>query len=135
MTVSPEEIIEGAIRGVERDGWYQGSYYPVPLHDVHDRLTHSEHVTRSRLASRAAPACTLGHLSRSAFGHAFLNYAEGGVRADNWDAWAAAKELVTGAAGVEEGGIPRWNDDPQRTKEDIILTFKRALNHEAAPNV
>lgn len=38
-----------------------------------------------------------------------------------------AEDLLRVAAGVYHSDVPTWNDDPQRTKEEVIQAFDDAI--------
>ncbi|KPI09908.1 hypothetical protein OV450_3399 [Actinobacteria bacterium OV450] len=106
--MTPEQILDEAVHVIERDGWHQG------------RLTSGNAST--------GPVCALGAITRAATGNAF-NY--------TGEADAAANRLgahIVEACSIEDSSwwqnIPAWNDDPARTKEDVILALKQAAHGE-----
>lgn len=131
--LTPDEIIEGAIGILEQDGWHQGDLYEWdPCKEMMKQVwaaTNTGTTTTDLLgdarreAARTAPVCAMGALHRACNGMA------NAVGAENDAAINKAIERVDLIVRKEFGSaIPDWNDRPDTTKEDVILTFKRALH-------
>lgn len=126
--MTPENLISEGIKVIERDGWYQGDLYEGAFPG----------------ASRTAPVCAMGSLWRALIGT--CNVDELAELSPEWreqrkvycDAVAAAAEKLratildaTGsdwAKGISLGSVAGFNDDPDTTKEDVLLMMKRAAH-------
>jgi hypothetical protein len=120
MSERADEILEGAMRVIERDGWHQGSLYKS------EALNFSELTSARRLRETAqAPVCAMGAMYRASSGSARF--------ASNAD-YPAIQEAIDRLIGVVQGtyghavSIPFWNDHRDTTKEDVILHLKKALH-------
>ncbi|MFD8117055.1 DUF6197 family protein [Streptomyces microflavus] len=103
------ELLGKALEVLERDGWYQGNYCAgSPRED-----------------DSGKPVCALGALNRATFGNAWG--ARAGEACHSSEARERAHNRLFAAIG---GAIPTWNDDPGRTYEDVVLTFKKAMAGE-----
>jgi hypothetical protein len=112
---TPQELIDAGREIIERDGWNQGRYYSGmgdPENTLKDEL---------RLA-REAPVCAMGALRRALTGDA------SSLRKNDRELLTQARQLLRAEAGTIN--IPSWNDHPERTVEDVLLTFKRAAARE-----
>ena len=112
---TPDEVLEKAAEILERDGWYQGKFTQWGGEDDDD-IPYEQ-----ALAER--PVCALGAINRALTGQA-NRYGE------LFQLWNMAYyRLQVGAGLTEDQGIPGWNDDPARSKEDVLLAFKKAIAH------
>lgn len=115
---TPQDVLREAAEILQRDGWHQGSFYKEPL---------SGGVNADLEASREAPVCSLGAINRAVYGYAYDGKSHVGYQAldaakSNLTYWA--EKLLM--AQIDGHPVPHWNDAPERTVEDVILTFKRA---------
>jgi hypothetical protein len=123
VEVSPAVILRGAARYLARHDWMQGNYYPL------------------NTASPFPPACAVGAMAMAAYGcrHESLYYTgdEQGRRdlgraVDAFADYLSRLEPTIALTGDEAIDIDlemspfAWNDDPQRTKEDVILALHAA---------
>lgn len=114
--MTPEEILSGAIEVIERDGWFQGNIFQYP-----DALGPEEYVE----ASKKAPVCSIGAIYRAAYGRCLeINFTEAGE--ELCASVGVAMNKLKRTLGID--GIAHWNDDPARSKEDVILAMKQAAN-------
>ena len=102
--MTPEELLLKAADDIAENGHHKGSYFAGE--------------------GRTGAACALGALDRAAWG------ATRGVRYSY-----ATERVLSEAIGLlvkqcGSGLIPRWNDAPGTTAEDVILTLKKAANHD-----
>lgn len=144
--MKPEEVLAEAAAVIERDGWHQGDYHQNPIFYNDDDETAEERLPRLRyenwLAARTAPVCSLGAIARvlsegdlSSPGVETYDDDDRPVYED--PLFMQAAKLLVEANGIERAGfayaddvIPDWNDDENTTKEDVLLAFKRAANHD-----
>ena len=120
--MTPEDVLLKAAGIVEADGWHQGYYYPEPAPECFDD-------ERDRELSATAPVCAMGAIRR-----AMTGYADVTPFAEEYTLFRQARHLLWQQVKSEYGGdlgVPVWNDDPQRTKEDVVLALKRAAHGEA----
>ena len=51
-----------------------------------------------------------------------------------WTLWVRAESVICATTGMRHGGgkrlIPRWNDKPDRTKEEVITLLRRVIEHD-----
>ncbi|MFF8831330.1 hypothetical protein [Streptomyces sp. NPDC015131] len=126
--MTPDDLLRGAIEIIERDGWHQKDYHQHP--DIIDiagieKPTMDDWRYQGWLAERTAPVCALGAINRARGGTATETAEDSAA----WD--GAVKRLAAVVAGTRchsEIVIPKWNDDPNTSKEDVLLAFKRALD-------
>ncbi|MEU3052239.1 DUF6197 family protein [Streptomyces griseus] len=107
------ELLGKAIEVLERDGWHQGAYC-------------------SKGAGRfgadfyaygpddGGSVCALGALNRANSGNAWAVHRDPDVSLVRTQAHQRLSDEIG-------GGVPDWNDNPSRTYEDVILTFKKAM--------
>lgn len=120
--MTPEEVLEGAVEILERDGWCQGELYvgsDLPRDDQW-RQTNSE----------SAPACAMGAIYRAAMGTSDSMFFQ-----PHWEAGGANDLLSRVFRRMEKAigdsrSIAAWNDDRERSKEDVILAMKEAAYAE-----
>lgn len=115
--MTPEDILEGAIEVIERDGWHQGNPYPVRGSTIADME-----------ASKKGPVCAIGAASRAYCGHANSGYVAMSARRASLDAYREAVERMADA--LDGGSVAEFNDRPTTTKEDVVLMMKRAAHEE-----
>lgn len=114
MSAEGDKILSDAIEILERDGWHQGGYYKGD--DI--ALVDDE-------AVRTAPVCAMGAINRAAFGEANEENQENA----RWhEASTRLSNVVESMTGHRV--VPRWNDEKGRTKEDVLLAFKKALHED-----
>jgi hypothetical protein len=114
--VKPSEALDKAVEVIERDGWIQGAYYREPPVD----LPHAEYVTAEAEGRKSAPCCQRGAIVRAVTG--------------TWRSLSVLPEVdrdtIRGAHGYcrqVAGKHPiEWNDDPGRTKEEVVEMLKSA---------
>ncbi|KPI09907.1 hypothetical protein OV450_3398 [Actinobacteria bacterium OV450] len=70
------------------------------------------------LVAADGAVCAMGAINRAATGSAH----------DYTMAGALAVCTLQMSIGQQ---VPQWNDDPSRTKEDVILAMKKAAHHDA----
>lgn len=127
--MTPDDILDNAIRILETDGWHQGNL--VDYGDTSKCVTKDDHRYQTWQATHNAPVCAIGAINRAIFGNSNgiitgrpnLGYEELD-RLENEACSRLANEIAGGVSTW--GGIGTWNDDPSRTKEDVLLAFKRA---------
>ncbi|MFE6846547.1 hypothetical protein [Streptomyces sp. NPDC057686] len=102
--MTPKQILEDAIKVLERDGWHQGS------------LTAGN-------AEQGGAVCAWGAMGRAATGNAYC-YNENVVEAADLLAHSLNLE------GLPTSAIFTWNDAKERSKEDVILAMKKAAHGE-----
>lgn len=131
---TPQEVLAKGIEILERDGWHQGALYrspepgPVPPHlsegkvDAHREVIREYYEADIR-AAKTAPVCGVGAVYRAVYGTCKSSQME--VSDKSMELFEQAMKLLNRQM-PEGGGIPAWNDDPARTVEDVILTFKQA---------
>ena len=109
---SPAEVLDAAADRIERDGWYRGDFFadPPPFFNVDD-------IARILIAT-PKPCCVSGAL-----------IAETGYYETSFD--SAAETLLMqhlGLRWIDE--LPRWNDAPGRTKEEVVAALRAAAAKE-----
>jgi hypothetical protein len=114
--MTPEEILEGAMQVIERDGWHQGSL--CKSEGDNNEVTEQESAT--------SPVCALGAVWRFATGHAVNCFADPYTVNALRDAVYAAARKLEGLIQVRH--IAPWNDNPATTKEDVLLLLKKAAH-------
>ena len=106
---SPAEVLEAAADRIERDGWYRGDFFadPPPYFNVDD-------IARILIAT-PKPCCVSGALIAEV-GH--------------YDTDTAERLLMQhlGLRWIDE--LPRWNDAPGRTKEEVVAALRAAAAKE-----
>ena len=118
------EILSKAAEILERDGWHQGSYYKIP----DKQWTPTSEMVE---AAETAPVCSMGALYRAVSGSASLHPTVK-LAQDEWRANAKGLGEATKRLAKQIGTdcIIDWNDEVGRSKEDVILAFKKAANSE-----
>ena len=86
-------VYRRAIKVIQRQGWHQGGYSPVPLKDH-------------------GPVCIVGALD-VASGRGVFSAC---IPADHW----ILRELVP------DGYLTVWNDDPERTRRQVLAKLGQA---------
>lgn len=119
--MTPEDVLLKAAEVIETAGWHQGYYYLEPAPECFDD-------ERDRELSATAPVCAMGAIRR-----AMTGYADVTPFAGEYTLFRQARHLLWQQVKPEESdgltfGVPSWNDDPQRTKEDVVLALKRAAH-------
>lgn len=115
---TPEEVLNQAREIIETDGWHQGNYIPTPEPDPGiDAVADS---ARYEAALRSGPVCSMGAIHRAMSG---LANSPGSAR--DRHLYATVLTKLHKAAGTP--AIASWNDKRSRTVEDVLLTFKRAV--------
>lgn len=128
--MTPEEALLKAVEILERDGWIQGEYF-----EQADDLE-AEGTTEALVnAARTAPVCSMGAIYRAVFGQAAVILTGKGDTDAQWYS-RELRELAYQADALlrtqtEGDGVITWNDASGRTKEDVILAFKKAANHDS----
>ncbi|MFE6222954.1 hypothetical protein [Streptomyces sp. NPDC057854] len=97
---------------IGRDGWHQGAYYPG--HTYGPEAEGSE-------AARSAPVCAVGSIRRALWGVACVPLH---IYRDPRITVARQAENLLGQHVGDE--VPNWNDQRERTAEEVILAMKRA---------
>lgn len=122
--MKPSEILDKAADIIVRDGWWQGAYYKEPSTDLPAgeiwRWADDE-------ARRTAPCCQAGAISRAAFGVAWadtlaqVDHVQGGAysRADGYMRRYAHKTFG-------DTSPIAWNDEPERTAEEVVEALRGA---------
>ena len=123
--VTPAAILRGAARYLARHDWMQGNYYPLDT------------------TNPFPPACAVGAMAMAAYGcrHESLYYGgddqgrrDLGRAVDAFADYLARLEptiVLTSDQAIDidlEMSPFAWNDDPQRTKEDVILALHAAAS-------
>ena len=120
MAETPEQVLSAAAEIIERDGWHQGDFHQPPRYDTDNYLE------ADAQAELHAPVCALGAINRATTGNAADSGAiDSEVHALNYQARCMLAAVVDAGTPYI---IPRWNDDPTRTAEDVLLALKRAAN-------
>lgn len=125
----PKQICADAAEIIQRDGWYQGDFYPDPQTSWRADETDDEHSDRylyeDWLADRTAPVCAMGAIRRAVTGGSVMDIMSG---ATDRQLVRQAADLLAGTIGPSTTAldVPRWNDARERTREDVILAFKQA---------
>jgi hypothetical protein len=51
-----------------------------------------------------------------------------------WTLWVRAESVICATTGMRHSSgkrlIPRWNDKPGRTKEEVIMLLRRVIEHD-----
>lgn len=115
---TPEEVLNQAREIIETDGWHQGNYIPTPAFDPDSDPAGDGAVYEAAL--RSGPVCSMGAIHRAMSG---LANSPGNAR--DCHLYATVLTKLKKAAGTQ--GIATWNDSRSRTVEDVLLTFKRAV--------
>ncbi len=124
--MKPSEILESAANIVLRDGWWQGMYYREP--DGFDREASKE-------ASRSAPCCQDGAISRAAIGYAWVDhyYLPYETRLANVGARRGARTYmneyvrrVYHTGDGLRGTAITWNDEDGTTAEMVVEALRGA---------
>lgn len=107
MTKTPKQVLQDARRLIEEKGWIQGLY-------------HSErgYCVSGAIYQAGGWRCVV-YQTNSAEAYQ-TNSAEALVAADR--AWSALQKEIGFAQS-----IAGWNDEPGRTKEEVLATFDRAI--------
>lgn len=116
--------MESAAKVIERDGWHQRSYYKID-----DPLR----AGGSPAENRSAPCCQAGAISRATWGVAWLERGAGFRTPEEQQRWTAMyaaegytiKVVSTMTAGRVKSPIA-WNDEADRTKEDVVAMLRTA---------
>ncbi|MFF8831321.1 hypothetical protein [Streptomyces sp. NPDC015131] len=134
--MTPEEVLDRAREVIERDGWHQGAYCAPPDAEWKGGQVTMDEITQWReevryqmwLAERTGPVCSLGALAR------VLNENDSACPTDEHrDLFLKAGALLTSSIGIlgpAEDVVPDWNDGSNTTREDVLLTFKKAAHHD-----
>jgi len=96
------DVLDGAADVIERDGWHQGHYY-IPGEGV----------------------CAIGAFAQ----------ATGLRHPDIEDRGFGPRRALAGHLGFDPdyaGPIIRWNDAPERTKQEVLDALRKAAKHERA---
>lgn len=123
--VSPAVILRGAALYISRHGWSQGTYYAD--NTAPDGMSVQSNPT--------PPACAMGAIAIAAFGR---RLPEDSFLLPEWvdyknaeDALLAHLDLLyppTGDDDFPHPEIGEWNDQPDRTAEQVIDTLTAAAN-------
>ncbi|MEU3052236.1 DUF6197 family protein [Streptomyces griseus] len=124
--MTPEEALLKAADHIAEFGWHQGALYD---HDALDRAKADPDFPKIGGFpfgwQEEAPSCAMGAVGIVVNGDAFKCDAVEG----------AAVELLRQSLGLRDHSWPsdglmhpvaKWNDDPNRTAEDVILAMKKA---------
>lgn len=121
-TVKPSEILESAAKVIERDGWHQGSYFKRSNEeDLFAPAAPGE--------NESAPCCQAGAISRAVFGVAWAGpqrLVEPLQLGAVVTAMDYARQTVSGITDGREGSPIAWNDEADRTKEDVVAMLRTA---------
>lgn len=90
--MKPSEFVEAVIDRIETKGWHQGSFFSERDPGVPNDL----------------PACLVGSMSDVSARNNFVV-----------DAWNSVVLSIYSRIGNQKS-FPRWNDEPGRTKEEVI---------------
>ena len=102
MTVTTADVLRHAMELITPGGaWIQGEWHRNPIPSI----------------GRPAGYCTSGAIYRAEIQIDPRNMDSHVCR----DAFGALHQAI----GCEN--IPKWNDDPSRTQEDVLLAFKHAI--------
>lgn len=129
--MTPEELIEKGIEIIERDGWHQGDLYDRPSWVKGDTM--EAYGTRVSKAARTAPVCGIGSLYRAALGTCATKDVADLERNANGTVLGEAVRMLHQQV-VDNGfnnGFGAFNDQPTTTKEDVVLTMKKAAHHDS----
>ncbi|PRH79362.1 hypothetical protein C6N75_09770 [Streptomyces solincola] len=123
--MTPKDILLKAAEIIQRDGWHQGSLFKVPEFTTVRRL--SGRLAATHAAGRTAPVCAMGALCRATFGTAYADdiHVWPPALMDTYRDAVLALEREVSAPG---NSVAHWNDQRERTAEDVILAFKRAAH-------
>lgn len=114
MSYETADILDGAADVIERDGWHQGDYGAPGKQD--------------QQPIEGQPVCALGAIRVAR-------------RLDvRWSAAAAAwfggiddhpaVEALAQTTGIKVGGVHKWNDAPERTKQEVLDALRLAAKNE-----
>ena len=126
--VKASELLDKAAQIVETDGWYQGEFYrPVKYEGEFE----TEYQEKDEAARKSAPCCQSGAISRAATGFAWLSFRErrefpenviqAGRRAEGF-----MNEYVQEVLRFGAGSAVSWNDQPERTADEVAAALRGA---------
>ena len=106
---SPAEVLDAAADRIERDGWHQGDFFPdTPSYFGIDDIARILNATPK-------PCCVSGALIAEAGGSDL----------------STAETLLMQYLGLRwVGELPDWNDNPSRTKEEVVGALRAAAAKE-----
>ena len=115
--VTPADVLRGAARYLQLHGWTQGTYYADQPDD------------------HTPPACAMGALGMAAFGQRFPAPA---YERPEWADYKRAEDVLMAHLGCgyppvsdddyPEPGVGDWNDQPDRTAEQVITALNAAAD-------
>ena len=95
----------------------------VKARNLLDREGHAKHALRDETGY-----CQLGARNMATFGTQRFVWGH-----PDRKAFHAAKEALTDAVGVPSEELVDWNNAPERTKEEVLAAFDRAIAATAPP--
>ena len=98
------EVLRKAADEIRRRGWYQGEFAPIEADDD------------------SCPVCAWGAINVAHSGDPRNWYVEGAPGEES----PALQVLAIAATGDAFRSVPSWNDDPERTVEEVLDAFERA---------
>jgi hypothetical protein len=112
--VKASEVLDSAANIILRDGWNQDSYFKLGGDEDE--------------SNKSGPCCQAGAISRAAFGYAWVNHGGVSYKFELHEARRKADYYMARYLLHTRGESSPicWNDDPERTAEEVVAALRGA---------